>query len=387
MKKIASSILNKILTSNNLTQALFHYTHEKELKNLNPYDRCISLVRNFTENIEFINALKLEINTLYSKEEKSLKAFKLKSILNDFTKNELKQIEISLKAIYKFNQTDLRIRNRLSIIENQLFFPITVITFSFETWKKIIYYELQIIKDENNRLFQIESYINQLYDLEYRLGGVILPKLYIELKHSYERNSNYIYLHPSFNLKKETLNQYVKYLKEIDLKELKKVSFSKLNDVFQKELQLKKQLQKNLKKSKFNLIDNKKLKQVKKGFNYLIKLQNNNLSKKEISVYTETITNSLFNNSLISKKEPQRLNLTFSKTILIDYILYLEKKDFFDQSEKYSVPKILHENFPIEYNKGFSKKNIYVIINKRKNNNLKFDNLTSEIRLKNEMIF
>jgi len=161
-----------------------------------------------------------------------------------------------------------------------------------------------------------------------------------------------------------------------------------------KELEKKKVLERLYKKQKLKskIQLSKSYKSVLKGLLYLLKKRNKKINENILRDYALSIVHSIFHtNEIFTANVSEYREINFTSDLLIDYILFLEKEEYFINDRSFSIPRILNEKLNINF-KGKSAKNFYALLNKKdygttniKDIKIKFSGLTSETALKNEM--
>jgi len=186
------------------------------------------------------------------------------------------------------------------------------------------------------------------------------------------------------------VSDYVDFLNSISLDNIKEENRYHLASKIIADEKRKESVLQKIKNSKIEIFKNKN--HVKKGLKYLLSKSNADVDLNVLDKVSGQIMAELFHYTSKTDEFKIPSTITFGNQLLLEYLIFLEKKGYMKYNFRVSIPKVISQNCSLKI-KGMTQSNLYHILKSKlayhpdnvEDIKLTFEGLTSEIALFNEM--
>src|SRR5690606_9916050 len=227
--------------------------------------------------------------------DKSLDFSDVKSIQKRILKKARESIYFSYLTIveninvsYDLNEIDSLMMNNISILSDRKIILISPVLFDFETWKRVIVYELERLADEKLIEEKIQKVIASLHLLSSRLLLSKVPIINLGF-----HNDDFTIDRICFYDLSPLIDKEIEFVYQLDSKLIFHSSIENLKRRLRQVNLLKKELENKLRKKKLILVKTKYQKQVIKGLTYLLSKQNKTFDQSIINSISKYIIKEL----------------------------------------------------------------------------------------------
>ncbi|GMN06310.1 hypothetical protein MTsPCn5_16990 [Croceitalea sp. MTPC5] len=298
------------------------------------------------------------------------------------------------KSMNLLNSVEYLVDSNLSVInQNDDCLMLSPILFNYEQWKKLLSRELMLIDHSKLVKGYAQKFIALIKELENRLNYNRFPLIEnyfsgysIDDGEYYKSTYNAYYGIEGYTNK---ISDYSDFISGLPLDNIEKLNQKNLASRIVEDEKRKEVILQKLKNSKIRILRN--ISHVKKGFKYLLKKSNLDLSSEIIDSSANQLIIELFHTSTEKVGQPIPDTVNLSNQTMLEFLLLLEKHEYIKYNPKVSIPKIIANNCSLK-SKGMTQSNLYHILKKLSYNpdniqsiKLSFQGLTSEIALLNEM--
>ena len=360
------------------------------------YNRANAIVNNEIHELRISNKShndkNMNLDDLYCYKNKC------ETFLHEYYTNIDNELQTSIqvfKSINLLNSVEYLVDANMPIInQNDDCLMLSPILFNFEQWKQLVKRELYIIEHPKLINAYVQKFIYLIQELNKRTSYNRFPIIesyffgfssaYGE---SYQSSFNAYFGIEKFNNK---VSDYVDFLNSISLDNIKEENRYHLATKIIADEKRKESVLQKIKNSKIEIFKNKN--HVKKGLKYLLSKSNADVDPNILDKISGQIMTELFHYTSKTDEFKIPSSITFGNQLLLEYLIFLEKKGYIKYNFRVSIPKVISQNCSLKI-KGMTQSNLYHILKSKlayhpdnvQDIKLTFEGLTSEIALVNEM--
>ncbi|GGW43888.1 hypothetical protein [Arenibacter certesii] len=360
------------------------------------YNRANAIVNNEIHELRISNKShndkSMKLDDLYCYKNKC------ETFLHEYYTNIDNELQTSIqvfKSINLLNSVEYLVDANMPIInQNDDCLMLSPILFNFEQWKQMVKRELYLIEHPKLINSYVQKFIYLIKELNKRTSYNRFPTIesyffgysstYGE---SYQSTFNAYLGIDKYNNK---ISDYLDFLSSISLDNIKEENRQHLAAKIIEDEKRKESVLQKIKNSRIEIFRNKN--QIKKGFKYLLSKSNAGIDLNILDKVSGKIMTELFHYTSKTDEFIIPSTITFGNQLLLEYLIFLEKKGYIKYNFRISVPKVISQNCSLKI-KGMTQSNLYHILKSKlayhpdnvQDIKLTFEGLTSEIALVNEM--